>query len=76
MTVFRLQIDYHRGHFGETENSERATIGRILWDVTSAVRSGKQMAGAQPIILNGETIGSFEFGEAAHSFADAAARRR
>ena len=75
MSVFTLQIDDHRGHFGETENSERATIARLLSDVTSAIRSGKELAGAQPIMLNGEKVGEFEFGERAHSFVEASARR-
>jgi hypothetical protein len=75
VTVFTLRIDDHAGHFGETEHAERATVARVLADVTTAVRSGKQMVGPQPIILNNEKIGEFEFGEKAHSFVDAAARR-
>ena len=73
MTVFSLRIDDHRGHFGEAEHQERATIARVLSDVTSAVRSGKPLAGPQPIILNGDKVGEFKFGERAHSFVAAAA---
>jgi hypothetical protein len=68
MTVFTLRIDEHAGHFGEVEHQERAAIGRILFEVTSTVRSGRPLAGPQPIMMNGDKVGEFEFGEAAHSF--------
>jgi|tagenome__1003787_1003787.scaffolds.fasta_scaffold18744979_3 hypothetical protein len=76
MTVFSLTIEDHRGHFGTEQHQERAVIARILADVTSALRSGRELAGDQPIVLNGETIGMFSFGAKAHSYVDAAARRR
>ncbi|MCP3370773.1 hypothetical protein [Bradyrhizobium cajani] len=75
MTVFTVTIDDHGGHFGEVEHQERATIARVLADVSAAVRSGKPLAGDQPIILNGERIGTFSFGPKAHSFIEAGTRR-
>lgn len=46
----------------------------VYWaDVAQAIGTGHALAGAQPIILNGEKVGEFEFGERSHSYVDAAA---